>query len=146
MIIDIDQIMKMIPHRYPFLLVDKISALKEGESILGLKNVTINEPYFAGHFPGNPVMPGVLIIEALAQVSALLVSYMLKASQEEKQVILMSIANAKFRKIVKPGDVLELHSTIVQNRGNVWKFAAKAEVDGSVASECTLMAMIKDKE
>ncbi|MDX1923747.1 MAG: 3-hydroxyacyl-ACP dehydratase FabZ [Rickettsiaceae bacterium] len=144
--INIEDIMQMIPHRYPFLLVDRIKEITPNENITGLKNVTINEPHFTGHFPNQPVMPGVLIIEALAQVSAILVGSDLKIKGEDKQVILMSISNAKFRKIVSPGDVLVLNSQILQNRGNVWKFSAKAYVEDQVVTDCELMAMIRDKE
>lgn len=145
-IIDINGIMKLIPHRYPFLLVDKIIEINEDKSIIGIKNVTANEPQFMGHFPDNPVMPGVLIIEALAQVSAILAAKFLNIKQEEQQVFLMTINEAKFRKIVRPGDTIFLKSEVVQHRANVWKFSAKAEVDGAIASECNLMAMIKNKE
>ncbi|NDB83597.1 MAG: 3-hydroxyacyl-[acyl-carrier-protein] dehydratase FabZ [Alphaproteobacteria bacterium] len=144
---NIQEIMKLIPHRYPFLLVDKVISISNNSLITGIKNVTINEPYFVGHFPDNPVMPGVLIIEAMAQVSGLLVAHILQLSTEQnRQVILMSINNAKFRKIVKPGDVLELNSSITQNRGNVWKFSANAKVEGSIVAECELMAMIRGEE
>jgi 3-hydroxyacyl-[acyl-carrier-protein] dehydratase len=144
--INIQEIMEMIPHRYPFLLVDRVISLVPSESIIGIKNVTANEPQFTGHFPGNPIMPGVLIIEALAQVAAVLVSKTLKANPHEKEVYFMAIENAKFRKVVTPGDTLHLHAKIVQQRGPVWKFAGRAEVDGSLAAEASFTAMVKDKD
>ncbi len=143
--VDINQIMEMIPHRYPFLLVDRITKLENGNSIEGIKNITFNEPQFMGHFPNNPVMPGVLIIEALAQVSAVLVSSSIDGKKEEKLVYFMSIDMAKFRKIVRPGDCMILKSKITQNKGSVWKFSATAEVDGQIAAEAEFMAMVKDK-
>ncbi len=144
--ISISEIMKMIPHRYPFLLVDKIIELTPSESIVGIKNVTANEPQFTGHFPENPVMPGVLMIEALAQISAVLASKTISASPSDKNVFFMAIEHTKFRKVVVPGDVLVLHSKIVQHRSSVWKFEARAEVDGFVAVESSFTAMVKDKE
>lgn len=144
--ISANEILKMIPHRYPFLLVDKVVGLTEGDSIIGVKNVTFNEPQFMGHFPDMPVMPGVLIIEALAQVSAILVSKTLNAKPNEKTVYFMSIDSAKFRKIVEPGDTMYLHSKIEQNRGAVWKFSAYAEVDGKKVAESSFTAMLKDKD
>ncbi len=144
--INITEIMSMIPHRYPLLLVDRVIALTPGESIVGLKNVTFNEPHFMGHFPGHPVMPGVLIIEALAQVSAVLVAKTLDANPEESVVYFMSIDGAKFRKIVQPGDTLYLHAKLEQNRGAVWKFSAYGEVDGHKVAEVTFVAMVKNKE
>lgn len=149
MIIDISGIMDMIPHRYPFLLVDKIIKIEAGKSITGIKNVTFNEPYFAGHFPDNPVMPGVLIVEAMAQVSALLVVNSTDiglGSKENKDVYFMGIELAKFRKVVKPGDTLYLHANIEQNRGNVWKFSAKGEVEGNLVAESQFTAMVKKRD
>lgn len=142
--IDIAQIMDMIPHRYPFLLVDRVTEINEN-SVIGIKNVTFNEPQFMGHFPNNPVMPGVLIIEALAQVSAVLVSHKIKADKNQKLVYFMSIDNAKFRKIVRPGDSLILKSTITHNKGDVWKFSATAEIGGILAAESDFMAMVRDR-
>jgi len=144
--INIIKIMDLIPHRYPFLLVDKIIDIEINHTIAGIKNVSFNEPQFTGHFPDNPVMPGVLIIEALAQVSAVLVAHSTSAAKSEKLIYFMSIDNAKFRKIVRPGDSLVLKSSVVQHRGTVWKFSARAEVDSSVVAEADLMAMMKDKE
>ncbi len=145
-IINIADIMSMIPHRYPFLLVDKVTHIETNHSIVGIKNVTFNEPQFTGHFPDNPVMPGVLIIEAMAQISAVLVAHSIEAKKEEKLVYFMSIDNAKFRKIVRPGDRLILKSSILQHRSEVWKFEATAEVDGAIVAESNFMAMVKNKE
>lgn len=142
--ININEIMAIIPHRYPFLLVDRINEITIGESIVGIKNVTANEPQFTGHFPSRPVMPGVLIIEAMAQLSAVLVAKSM-ASTEDKEVFFMSIDESKFRKIVEPGDCLTMYSSIIQNRGPVWKFKARAEVDGKIAAEAIFTAMVKDK-
>jgi len=143
-IMDINKIMSILPHRYPFLLVDRIIEIKDNHSIVGIKNVTVNEPQFTGHFPSRPIMPGVLMIEAMAQISAVLASRSM-TTFENKEVFFMSIDNAKFRKVVEPGDSLVLYSSIIQNRGAVWKFEARAEVDGKVAAECVLMAMVHDK-
>ncbi len=143
-IIDINQILKLIPHRYPFLLVDRITDLEVGKSIIGIKNITINEPQFTGHFPDRPVMPGVLIIESMAQISAILVAKSMD-STEDKEVFFMSVENAKFRKIVEPGDQLILKASITQNRGSVWKFMAQSLVDGKVTAEASFTAMVKNK-
>ena len=145
-IINIEKILKCLPHRYPFLLVDKVVSLEVGKKIVAIKNVTFNEPHFLGHFPDHPIMPGVLIIEAMAQAGALMVTAAPEFKAEEKLVYFMSIDGAKFRKPVVPGDVLELHIEAVQNRGAVWKLAATAIVDGQKVSEAQLSAMIVDKE
>lgn len=145
-IINIEKIIKSLPHRYPFLLVDKVVELEVGKKIVAIKNVTFNEPQFMGHFPDHPIMPGVLIIEALAQAGALMVTAAPDFKAEDKLVYFMSIDGAKFRKPVVPGDVLELHVEAVQNRGAVWKLAATAIVDGQKVSEAQLSAMIVDKE
>src|SRR5688572_22175262 len=120
--VDITGIMQMIPHRYPILLVDRILKFVPGEMAIGLKNVTMNEPHFQGHFPGWPVMPGVLIIEAMAQTAACLVVKTLGDEARGKVVYFMTIEDAKFRKPVVPGDALHIHVTKIQNRKNVWKF------------------------
>jgi len=143
--IDINEIMSIIPHRYPFLLVDKVTKITLKKSIVGIKNVTANEPQFTGHFPDRPVMPGVLMIEAMAQLSAVLVAKSME-STAHKEVFFMSVEEAKFRKVVVPGDVLVMYANIVQNRGPVWKFEARAEVDGVVAAQAKFTAMVKDKE
>ena len=143
-IMNINEIMSIIPHRYPFLLVDRIREIELGKSIIGIKNVTANEPQFTGHFPSRPIMPGVLIIEAMAQLSAVLVAKSMD-STEDKEVFFMSIEEAKFRKIVEPGDTIVMYASIIQNRGPVWKFKARSEVDGKMAAETLFTAMVKDK-
>lgn len=145
-IIDIQQIMKRIPHRYPFLLVDRVEDMVPGESAVGIKNVTMNEPHFAGHFPDFPVMPGVLIVEAMAQTAAIVVCETFKNPEaEDKQVFFMTIDNARFRKPVIPGDRLEIHVKKVQARKTVWKFKGEAIVDGKLCAEATFSAMIMEK-
>ena len=144
--IDINQIMKMIPHRYPILLVDRLIDLVKGESAVGLKNVTMNEPQFMGHFPGYPVMPGVLIVEAMAQTAALVVVDFLGEEAQGKVVYFMTIDNARFRKPVTPGDSMHVHVEKIQSRGPVWKFKGIAKVDGKVCAEATFSAMITETE
>ncbi len=144
-IIGIEQILKSIPHRYPLLLVDKIIAIEENKSIVGIKNVTFNEPHFTGHFPDKPIMPGVLIIEAMAQTASVMVMNSDGRTLEDSLVYFMSIDNAKFRKPVIPGDVLELHIEVLQNRGAVWKMAGIAKVGGTKVAEAEFSAMIVDK-
>lgn len=141
-IIDVNRIMELIPHRYPILLVDRLRVTKPGETAIGYKNVTFNEPHFQGHFPGYPVMPGVLIIEAMAQTSAALAIKSLGPESEGKVVFFMSIDNARFRKPVTPGDVLELHVTKLQSRASVWKFEGKAMVEGKLCAEAEFSAMV----
>lgn len=142
--IDIIEIMKMLPHRYPFLLIDRVLEIKLNESIVGIKNVTMNEPQFVGHFPDRPVMPGVLIIESMAQLSAVLVAKSMNIGKD-KDVFFMSIEEAKFRKIVEPGDTLHIYAKIEQNRASVWKFSAIAKVDEQVVAESKFTAMVKDR-
>ncbi|MEQ9115471.1 MAG: 3-hydroxyacyl-ACP dehydratase FabZ [Rickettsiales bacterium] len=139
--LNIQQIQKLIPHRYPFLLVDKIVDIVPNQSATGIKNVTFNEPHFKGHFPNDPVMPGVLIVEALAQTAGALVCHSHKA-EGDKIVYFMSIEEAKFRKIVAPGDQLHLHVECLRSRSNVWKFKGEAKVDGKVAAEAIFTAMV----
>ena len=147
-LMDIQQIMSYLPHRYPFLLVDKILDITPGKKIVGCKNVTFNEPFFNGHFPGFPVMPGVLIIEAMAQVGGIfaLESLGLKAGEADSdtQIFFMSIDKARFRKPVRPGDTLTMTMEIINRRRNIWKFAGRAEVDGTLVSEAEMMASIGD--
>jgi 3-hydroxyacyl-[acyl-carrier-protein] dehydratase len=143
--IDIVEIMSMIPHRYPFLLIDKIIEVKNNDSIVGIKNVTFNEPQFIGHFPNKPVMPGVLIIEAMAQVSAVLVAKSM-TSTDDKDVYFMAIEEAKFRKVVVPGDTMYIYSKIEQNRSYVWKFSARAEVANEIVAEGKFTAMVKNRK
>jgi 3-hydroxyacyl-[acyl-carrier-protein] dehydratase len=143
--IDIQRIMEMIPHRYPFLLIDRVVDVVAGISAVGIKNVSINESYFRGHFPQHPVMPGVLMIEAMAQTAAVLVVHTLGAESEGKLVYFMSIDNARFRHPVFPGDRLHVQVVKKQNRGQVWKFDGTALVDGKAMAEATFAAMIRDR-
>jgi 3-hydroxyacyl-[acyl-carrier-protein] dehydratase len=140
----IERVMRMIPHRYPFLMVDKVVDLVRDESAVGVKNVSINEPYFQGHFPSHPVMPGVLIIEAMAQSAAVLVVHTLGPDAEGKLVYFMSVDSARFRKPVVPGDTLYVHVAKRQRRGPVWKFDSEAKVNGAVVAQATFAAMILD--
>lgn len=140
--LNIDGIMKLLPHRYPFLLVDEIIDIVPQKSATGIKNVTFNEPHFQGHFPQNPIMPGVLIVEALAQTAGALVCHGLKENGKKKSVYFMSIEGAKFRKTVVPGNQLHLHVTCLQSRANVWKFKGEAKVNGQIVAEATYTAMI----
>ncbi len=142
--VNITEVMELIPHRYPILLVDRIVEYTPGVSAVGLKNVTFNEPHFNGHFPGWPVMPGVLIVEAMAQTSACLVVKTLGEEAKGKIVYFMSIEEAKFRKPVTPGDQLHIHVEVVQNRRNVWKFKGEAKVNGLICAEAVFSAMIMD--
>src|SRR4249920_1824658 len=142
---DIKRILQLIPHRYPMLMVDKVTEMQLDHSAVGIKNVSINEPFFQGHFPSEPVMPGVLIVEAMAQTAAVLVVATFGAESEGKLVYFMSIDGVRFRRPVVPGDRLELHVEKVQSRANVWKFSGKALVEGKVAAEATFAAMIRDK-
>ena len=144
-LIDIDRIMHEIPHRYPFLMMDRVVDLVLNRSAIGVKNVSINEPFFAGHFPNHPVMPGVLIIESMAQTAAVLVVETLGPDAAGKVVYFMSIEGAKFRRPVVPGDQLRIHVVKERNRGNVWKFQAVARVDGVSVAEATYAAMIMER-
>ncbi|MDI6889455.1 MAG: 3-hydroxyacyl-ACP dehydratase FabZ [Thermodesulfovibrionales bacterium] len=141
---DIKEIQKFLPHRYPFLLVDRIIDIEPGVKAVGIKNVTINEGFFQGHFPGHPIMPGVLIIEALAQVAGILAFR--PGANVGKSVYFMSIEKAKFRKPVVPGDQLRLEVNILQHRGNVWKFSGNAVVEEKVVAEAEFTAMVTDEE
>ncbi len=142
--IDIERIMEMIPHRYPFLMIDRVTDIIPRKSAIGVKSVSVNEPHFQGHFPRRKVMPGVLIIEAMAQTAAVLVVETLGAEAEGKLVYFISVDNARFRKPVVPGDTLHIHIAVRQNRGSVWKFDCEAKVDGVLTSEATIAAMILD--
>ena len=144
-VLDIKRIMHAIPHRYPMLMIDKVVDVVPGNSAVGIKNVTVNENFFQGHFPDHPVMPGVLIIEAMAQTAAVLVVESLGAHAAGKVVYFMTIENAKFRRPVVPGDTLRIHVTKNRHRGNVWKFSGVALVDGVSVAEATYAAMIMDK-
>jgi 3-hydroxyacyl-[acyl-carrier-protein] dehydratase len=142
--IDIEGVMRMIPHRYPFLMIDRVVDLVAGVGATGIKNVSINEPFFQGHFPAHPVMPGVLLIEAMAQTAAVVVVHSLGEAVEGKLVYFMSIENARFRKPVVPGDTLHVRVAKQRSRGNVWKFTGEALVDGALRAEATYTAMILD--
>lgn len=137
---DILEIMRLLPHRYPFLLVDRIVDINGDESAIGIKNVTANEPQFAGHFPGNPIMPGVLLIEAMAQTAGAICAR--KLGSENSLVYFMTIDNARFRKPVVPGDRVEFHVTKQKQRGNIWKFHCDAVVDGQKVAEADVGAMM----
>ena len=142
--IDIQRIMEMIPHRHPFLMIDKVIDIVANECATGIKLVSINEHYFQGHFPARPVMPGVLIIEAMAQTAAVLVVHTLGPESEGKLVYFMSVDNARFRRPVFPGDRLDVHVVKQRNRGNVWKFEGHARVGGHLTAEAVFSAMILD--
>ena len=142
--IDLKRIMQMIPHRYPFLMIDKVVNVVRGTSATGIKNVTINEPHFQGHFPRWPVMPGVLIIEAMAQTAAVLVVDAIGEQAAGKLVYFTSIDNARFRRPVVPGSMLQIHVERVHSRGMVWKFSGRAMVDDKLMAEATYAAMIMD--
>jgi len=143
--LDILQIMQKLPHRYPFLLIDRLIDVVAGESATGIKNVTINEPYFHGHFPSEPVMPGVLIVESMAQTAGSLVVHTLGSEAEGKLVFFMSIDNARFRRPVTPGDQMHIYVEKQHRRANVWKFTGVAKVNEQVMAEATFSAMILDR-
>jgi 3-hydroxyacyl-[acyl-carrier-protein] dehydratase len=143
---DVNAIMKILPHRYPFLMVDRIIELEQGKRCVGIKNVTVNEPFFTGHFPGHPVMPGVLIVEALAQVAGIM-AYLASDEETRKKVsYFMAIDNARFRKPVVPGDQLRLEITTTMNRRGIWGADGKAFVDGKLVTEASLKATFAPAE
>jgi len=141
--VDINGIMERIPHRYPILLIDRVEGIVAGEKAFGIKNVSANEPFFQGHFPGHPIMPGVLIVEAMAQTAAIVVIESLTDAAGQL-VYFMSIDSAKFRKPVLPGHTVMLHVTKEQGRGKIWRFKGEARVDGNLMAEATFTAMIVD--
>ena len=143
--IEIEQIIEMIPHRYPFLMIDRVVEIIPDKSAIGIKNVTINEPYFKGHFPNKPIMPGVLIIEAMAQTAAVFVIDGLKESADNRDVYFLSIDSARFRKPVTPGDTMILKIFEKQSRGNVCKFNGEAYVEENLVAESTFSAMIENQ-
>ena len=143
-VIEVEEIMQMIPHRYPFLLVDRVVDVNPDLRAVGIKNVSINEPFFQGHFPGHPIMPGVLIVEAMAQTSAVLVIET-RGKSADSMVYFMTIDHARFRKPITPRDTVKIHVEKQRRRGNVWKFYGEARVDGSLMAEATYSAMIVDQ-
>ncbi|HEV7369077.1 3-hydroxyacyl-ACP dehydratase FabZ [Arenibaculum sp.] len=143
--IDVVRIMEMIPHRYPMLMIDRVKEIIPDVSAVGIKNLSINEQFFQGHFPTRPVMPGVLIIESMAQTAAVLVVRTLGAEAEGKLVYFMTVDDARFRKPLVPGDTVHVHVTKIRNRGTVWKFRGEARVNGTLCAEATYSAMILDK-
>jgi len=145
-LMDVTAIEKILPHRYPFLLVDRVLSLEPMKTLVAVKGVTVNEPFFAGHFPGHPVMPGVLILEALAQAAALLAKASMANDPGDKVTYLMAIDNARFRKPVVPGDSLELRVEVVKQKGAIWKERGAAYVEGEVVAEAEFMAMLVDRE
>ena len=140
--VDVQRIMEMIPHRHPFLMIDKVVDMVANKQATGIKSVSINESFFQGHFPARPVMPGVLIIEAMAQTAAVLVVHTLGPESEGKLVYFMSVDNARFRRPVFPGDRLDVHVTKQRHRGNVWKFEGRAKVGDNLMAEAVFAAMI----
>lgn len=143
---DINEIKRMIPHRYPFLLVDKVRDIDPGKSAVGIKNVTYNEPHFQGHFPTKPIMPGVTIVEAMAQTAAILVSKTHDLIDKDMLVYFLTIDKCKFRHPVGPGDVLELHVSVVRGRGKLWRFWGEGKVEGTTVAEAEFNAMMVPPE
>ena len=144
--LDIAKILSALPHRYPFLLVDRVVEMVKGERIHAFKNVSFNEEFFQGHFPGNPVMPGVLQLEAMAQAGALLAHATAPFDPSQKVILLLAFDEVRFRRVVSPGDRLDLHVTIDRQKGSFWRLAGQAKVDGQVASEAQIMATIADRK
>lgn len=144
--IDITEIMARLPHRYPFLLIDRAEEYKAHQSIVGIKCVTVNEPFFQGHFPTYPVMPGVLIVEAIAQSGAVLMSKSLEVDVAGKTILFMSVDNCRFRAPVRPGDVMKMHVEVLRARGDIFKFRGRALVGEKVAAECEFAAMVVETQ
>lgn len=148
MIMDVMEIQKIIPHRFPFLLLDRVTQIVKNETLIGFKNVTIGDNVFQGHFPGHPIYPGVMILEGMAQAGGILAFKSMNMTEEEaanKVVYFMSIDKAKFRVPVKPGDKLEYHISVIKNKGAIWMLEGKAYVDDTLVSQAELKAMIVDK-
>jgi len=143
--LDIIEIMKILPHRYPFLMVDKVLEVEQGKRIVAIKNVTMNEPFFQGHFPGHPVMPGVLIIEAMAQVAAIMAYLASGPEADDKVSYFMAIDNARFRKPVKPGDTLRIEIETIFHKRGIWSVAGKTYVDDTLVTEAELKATLASK-
>jgi 3-hydroxyacyl-[acyl-carrier-protein] dehydratase len=144
--IEIEEIMNILPHDYPFLLVDRIVEIEAGKRVVGIKNVTYNEPFFQGHFPGQPIMPGVLIIEAMAQTAGVLAFKSMPDEYLKKPVYFLGMDNVRFRKPVIPGDQLRLELEVTKHRHSIWGFRGKAFVDGKLAAEAELLAMLGDEK
>jgi 3-hydroxyacyl-[acyl-carrier-protein] dehydratase len=140
MLLDVNKIMNILPHRYPFLLVDRVIECEQGKKIIALKNVSINEPFFEGHFPGHPVMPGVLIVEAMAQAGGLLVVHSSGEGANERVCYFVSVDQVKFRRPVRPGDQLRIEVSVLNCKRGIWVFAGKVFVDGKLAAEAELKA------
>ena len=141
--LNIDEILKYLPHRYPFMLIDRVLDYTPGEELTGIKNVTFNEPHFTGHFPQKPVMPGVLIVEALAQAACVLAFVTSKTSPEDETYFLAGVDKAKFKRIVEPGDQLKLHVKVLRNKSGVIKIAGEATVDGELACTAEILSVKK---
>ncbi len=144
--IEIKEIMAILPHAYPFLLVDRIVEIEPGKRVVGIKNVTYNEPFFPGHFPGRPIMPGVLIVEAMAQTAGVLVFNSLPEEDRKKNVFFLGIDNVRFRKPVIPGDQLRMELEITRHRQSIWGFKGKVLVDGNLVAEGDLLAMLGEEK
>ena len=142
--VDIVRVLELLPHRYPFLMIDKIVDINGDMSATGIKNVTMNEPFFQGHFPGKPVMPGVLLIESMAQTAGAIVIHNRDQAGADPLVYFMSVDKGRFRKPVVPGDAVYIHVERLQNRGNVWKYKGEAKVEGKLVAEAEITAMIVD--
>ena len=143
--LDIVEIMAILPHRYPFLMVDKVLEVEQGKRIVAIKNVTMNEPFFQGHFPGHPVMPGVLIIEAMAQVAAIMAYLAMGSDGEDRVSYFMAIDNARFRKPVKPGDTLRIEIDTIFHKRGIWSVAGKTYVGDTLVTEAELKATLASK-
>jgi 3-hydroxyacyl-[acyl-carrier-protein] dehydratase len=145
-VVEIKEIMQILPHAYPFLLVDRILEIEPGKRIVGIKNVTYNEPFFTGHFPGRPIMPGVLIVEAMAQTAGVLAFKSIAGKNQKKPVYFLGMDNVRFRKPVTPGDQLRLELEVTRHRQSIWGFKGKALVDGNLVAEADLLAMLGEEE
>jgi len=144
--IDIREIMSLLPHNYPFLLVDRILEIEPGKRIVGIKNVTYNEPFFPGHFPGKPIMPGVLIVEAMAQTAGVLAFKSISEEEQGKPVLFLGLDNVRFRKPVVPGDQLRMELDITRHRQAIWGFKGKAFVEDKLVAEADLLAMLGEED